>query len=180
MCKVSSQVLREPKAKNWPVKVFRKPQSLISEGHEKFSANRTCSGVCRVPCLRYLCRIKVEDDNKRMKSEVEIRNGNGKIDKIKCKISTAGKSEDVSSIRIAILLYSCQYIYTYCRMADSKNSLLFSLCCYMISYRRTNKRESGRADFLDCAKKTKAIFNTKTATMLKKGSENVNIRVSFF
>ncbi len=28
----------------------------------------------------------------------------------------------------------------------------------MISYRRTNKRESGRADFLDCAKKTRAIF----------------------
>ena len=112
MCKVSSQVLREPKAKNWPVKVFRKPQSMISEGHEKFSANRACSGVCRVPGLRYLCRIKVEDDYKRTKSEVEIRNGNGKIDKIKCKISTAGKSEDVSSIRIAILLYSCQYIYT--------------------------------------------------------------------
>ena len=85
---------------------------MISEGHEKFSANREHSGVCRVPCLRYLCRIKVEDDYKRTKSEVEIRNGNGKIDKIKCKISTAGKSEDVSSIRIAILLYNCQYIYT--------------------------------------------------------------------
>ena len=112
MCKVSSQVLRGPKAKNWPVKVFRKPQSLISEGHEKFSDNRTCSGVFRVPCLRYLCRIKVEDDNKRMKSEVEIRNGNGKIGISECKISTAGKSEDVSSIRIAILLYNCQYIYT--------------------------------------------------------------------
>ena len=78
------------------------------------------------------------------------------------------------------MTYIQQYIYTYCRMADSKNRLLFSLCCYMISYRRTNKRESGRADFLDCAKKTRAIFNTKTATMLKKGSENVNIRVSFF
>ena len=26
------------------------------------------------------------DDRKRTKSEVEIRNGNGKIDKIKCKI----------------------------------------------------------------------------------------------
>ena len=52
------------------------------------------------------------DDYKQTKSEVEIRNGNGKIDKIKCKISTAGKSEDVSSIRIAILLYNCQYIYT--------------------------------------------------------------------
>ena len=65
-------------------------------------------------------------------------------------------------------------------MADSRDSLLFSPCCYMISYRRTNKRESGRADFLACAKKTRAIFNTKTATMLKKGSENVNIRVSFF
>ena len=85
---------------------------MISEGHEKFSANKEHSGVCRVPCLRYLCKIKVEDDNKRMKSEVEIRNGNGKIDKIKCKISTAGKSEYVSSIRIDILLYSYQYIYT--------------------------------------------------------------------
>ena len=52
------------------------------------------------------------DDRKRTKSEVEIRNGNGKIDKIKCKISTAGKSEYVSSIRIDILLYSYQYIYT--------------------------------------------------------------------
>ena len=52
------------------------------------------------------------DDNKRMKSEVEIRNGNRKIDKIKCKISTAGKSEEVSSIHIDILLYSYQSIYT--------------------------------------------------------------------
>ena len=52
------------------------------------------------------------DDYKQTKSEVEIRNGNGKIDKIKCKISTAGKSEEVSSIRIDILLYSYQYIYT--------------------------------------------------------------------
>ena len=60
MCKVKSQALREPKANNWPVKVFRKPQSLISEGHEKFSANREHSGVCRVPGLRYLCRIKVD------------------------------------------------------------------------------------------------------------------------
>ena len=25
MCKVNSQALRGPKAKNWPVKVFRKP-----------------------------------------------------------------------------------------------------------------------------------------------------------
>ena len=90
MCKVKSQVLRELKAKNWPVKVFRKPQSLISESHEKFSANREHSGVCRVPCLRYLCRIKVEDDNKRTKSEVETRNGNGRIDKSKCKKNTAG------------------------------------------------------------------------------------------
>ena len=60
MCKVKSQALRGHKAKNWPVKVFRKPQSMISEGHEKFSANRKHSGVCRVPCLRYLCRIKVD------------------------------------------------------------------------------------------------------------------------
>ena len=89
---------------------------MISEGHEKFSDNRTCSGVFRVPCLRYLCKIKVEDDYKRMKSEVEIRNGNEKIGISECKISTAGKSEDVSSIRIAILLYSCQYIYTTIRI----------------------------------------------------------------
>ena len=80
MCKVRSWALRGHKANNWPVKVFRKPQSVISEGHKKFSANRTYSSVFRVPCLRYLCKIKVEDDNKRMKSEVEIRNGNGKID----------------------------------------------------------------------------------------------------
>ena len=52
------------------------------------------------------------DDYKRMKSEVEIRNGNGKIDKSKCKINTAGKSEDASSIHIAILFYCCQYVYT--------------------------------------------------------------------
>ena len=52
------------------------------------------------------------DDRKWMKSEVEIRNGNGKIDKSECKINTAGKSEDASSIRIDILLYSYQYIYT--------------------------------------------------------------------
>ena len=58
---------------------------MISEGHEKFSANREHSGVCRCSCLRYLCRIKVEDDYKRTKSEVETRNGNGRIDKSKCK-----------------------------------------------------------------------------------------------
>ena len=110
MCKVSSQVLRGPKAKNWPVKVFRKPQSLISEGHEKFSANRTCSGVCRVPCLRYLCRIKVENDNKRMKSEVEIRNGNGKIDISECKTSTAGAA------CVAVCPYSCIYAYMYIQL----------------------------------------------------------------
>ena len=108
MCKVKSQVLRELKAKNWPVKVFRKPQSLISEGHEKFSANREHSGVCRVPCLRYLCRIKVEDDYKRTKSEVEIRNGNGKIDISECKISTAGKSDRY----IALHAYICIVVYT--------------------------------------------------------------------
>ena len=108
MCKVKSQALREPKAKNWPVKVFRKPQSMISEGHEKFSANRTCSGVFRVPCLQYLCKIKVEDDYKRMKSEVEIRNGNGKIDKSECKTSTAGKSDRY----IALHAYICIVVYT--------------------------------------------------------------------
>ena len=110
MCKVRSQVLREPKAKNWPVKVFRKPQSLISEGHEKFSANREYSGVCRVPCLRYLCKIKVEDDNKRTKSEVEIRNGNGKIDKSECKTSTAGAA------CVAVCPYSCIYTYMYIQL----------------------------------------------------------------
>ena len=52
------------------------------------------------------------DDYKRMKSEVEIRNGNGKIDKSECTINTAGKSEDASSMHIAILFYSCQYVYT--------------------------------------------------------------------
>ena len=110
MCKVRSQVLREPKAKNWPVKVFRKPQSVISEGHEKFSANRKYSGVCRVPCLRYLCKIKVEDDNKRMKSEVEIRNGNGKIDISECKRSTAGAA------CVAVCPYSCIYAYMYIQL----------------------------------------------------------------
>lgn len=63
-------------------KVFRKPQSVISEGHEKFSANRLQSGLYRVSCPRYLCIIKVEDDYKGgMKSEVEMRNRNGKIDR---------------------------------------------------------------------------------------------------
>ena len=52
------------------------------------------------------------DDYKRTKSEVETRNGNEKIDISECKISTAGKSEEMSSIRIDILLYSYQYIYT--------------------------------------------------------------------
>ena len=110
MCKVTSQVLRELKAKNWPVKVFRKPQSMISEGHEKFSVNREHSGVCRVPRLRYLCRIKVEGDNKRTKSEVEIRNGNGKIDISECKTSTAGAA------CVAVCPYSCIYAYMYIQL----------------------------------------------------------------
>ena len=110
MCKVTSQALRGHKANNWPVKVFRKPQSMISEGHEKFSANRTCSGVCRVPCLQYLCKIKVEDDYKRMKSEVEIRNGNGKIDKSECKTSTVGAA------CVAACPYSCIYAYMYIQL----------------------------------------------------------------
>ena len=97
------------------------------------------------------------DDYKRMKSEVEIRNGNGKIDKSECKISTAGKSEDASSIHIAILLYSYQYVYTAILIYVLPHGWLnewpiFSPCCHMLSYRRTNKRESGRADFLACAK----------------------------
>ena len=120
MCKVTSQALREPKAKNWPVKVFRKPQSMISEGHEKFSANREHSGVCRVPGLRYLCRIKVEDDYKRMKSEVETRNGNEKIDKSECKINTEGKSDRyiVFHAYICIIVYTpiCIYGNKYIRM----------------------------------------------------------------
>ena len=81
---------------------------MISEGHEKFSANKEHSGVCRVPCLRYLCKIKVEDDYKRMKSEVEIRNGNGKIDISECKTSTAGKS----GICIVLHAYICIVVYT--------------------------------------------------------------------
>ena len=81
---------------------------MISEGHEKFSANKEHSGVCRVPCLRYLCKIKVEDDYKRMKSEVEIRNGNGKIDKSECKINTEGKS----GICIVLHAYICIVVYT--------------------------------------------------------------------
>ena len=81
---------------------------MISEGHEKFSANKEYSGVCRVPCLRYLCKIKVEDDYKRMKSEVEIRNGNGKIDISECKTSTAGKSGRY----IALHAYICIVVYT--------------------------------------------------------------------
>ena len=107
MCKVTSQALREHKANNWPVKVFRKPQSMISEGHEKFSANRTCSGVCRVPGLRYLCRIKVEDDYKQTKSEVETRNGNGRIDKSKCKKNTAGVACIAVCPYIRIDVYIC-------------------------------------------------------------------------
>ena len=120
MCKVTSQALRGHKANNWPVKVFRKPQSMISEGHEKFSANRACSGVCRVPGLRYLCKIKVEDDYKRMKSEVETRNGNEKIDKSECKINTEGKSDRyiVFHAYICIIVYTpiCIYGNKYIRM----------------------------------------------------------------
>jgi len=67
------------------------------------------------------------DDYKQTKSEVEIRNGNGKIDKIKCKISTAGKSEEVSSIHIDILFYSCQYVYT-------------SIRIYVLSHGRLNEQ----------------------------------------
>ena len=112
------------------------------------------------------------DDRKWMKSEVEIRNGNGKIDKSECKINTAGKSEDASSIRIDILLYSYQYIYTsihlygytYIHIAAwlTQGTAFYSPpCCYMISYRRTNKRESGRADFLDYAKKQEPFLTQK-------------------
>ena len=45
---------------------------------------------------------------KRTKSEVEIRNGNGKIDKSECKISTAGKSDR----HIALHAYICIVVYT--------------------------------------------------------------------
>ena len=48
------------------------------------------------------------DDYKRMKSEVEIRNGNGKIDKSECKISTAGKPDRY----IALHAYICIVVYT--------------------------------------------------------------------
>ena len=43
-----------------------------------------------------------------MKSEVEIRNGNGKIDKSECKISTAGKPDRY----IALHAYICIVVYT--------------------------------------------------------------------
>ena len=66
------------------------------------------------------------DDRKRMKSEVEIRNGNGKIDISECKINTAGKSEDAASIHIAILFYSCQYVYT-------------AILIYVLSHGRLNE-----------------------------------------
>jgi len=113
------------------------------------------------------------DDYKRMKSEVEIRNGNGKIDKSECKISTAGKSEDASSIHIAILLYSYQYVYTAILIYVLPHGWLnewpiFSPCCYMLSYRRTNKRESGRADFLACAKKQEPFLTQKPPRCRKK------------
>ena len=49
-----------------------------------------------------------------MKSEVEIRNGNGKIDKSECKTSTAGKSDRYIALHayIYVLLYIRQYVYT--------------------------------------------------------------------
>ena len=43
-----------------------------------------------------------------MKSEVEIRNGNGKIDISECKTSTAGKSGRY----IALHVYICIVVYT--------------------------------------------------------------------
>ena len=45
-----------------------------------------------------------------MKSEVEIRNGNGKIDISECKISTAGAA------CVAVCPYSCIYIYMYIQL----------------------------------------------------------------
>ena len=46
------------------------------------------------------------DDYKRTKSEVEIRNGNGKIDIGECKTSTAGAA------CVAVCSYSHIYVYT--------------------------------------------------------------------
>ena len=50
------------------------------------------------------------DDYKRMKSEVEIRNGNGKIDKSECKINTEGAA------CVAVCPYSCIYTYMYIQL----------------------------------------------------------------
>jgi len=62
-------------------KIYRKPQSAISEGHGNLSADRACPGAFRVPWLRYLCKIKVEVDFTWQRSEVGIRNENIKIGK---------------------------------------------------------------------------------------------------
>ena len=50
------------------------------------------------------------DDNKRMKSEVEIRNGNEKIDISECKTSTAGAA------CVAVYPYSCIYTYMHIQL----------------------------------------------------------------
>ncbi len=50
------------------------------------------------------------DDRKRTKSEVETRNGNGKIDKSECKTSTAGAA------CVAVCPHSCIYAYMYIQL----------------------------------------------------------------
>ena len=47
------------------------------------------------------------DDYKRTKSEVETRNGNGRIDKSKCKKNTAGVACIAVYIYIRIDVYTC-------------------------------------------------------------------------
>ena len=50
------------------------------------------------------------DDRKRTKSEVETRNGNGRIDKSKCKKNTAG----VACIAVCPYIYIRIDVYTCC------------------------------------------------------------------
>lgn len=76
MCMVTAQAPKEVKGKQLSGKVSGKPQSLISEGHGKFSGNRGFSRClpCSLPVVPL--QIKVVDDYHGMQSEVESGNGN--------------------------------------------------------------------------------------------------------
>ena len=80
MCMVTAQAPKEVKGKQLSGKVSGKPQSLISEGHGKFSGNRDFSRClpCSLPVVPL--QIKVVDDYRGMQSEVRTRNRNRKID----------------------------------------------------------------------------------------------------